>query len=96
MNQGLLAVVMKIVDVEGERMQSWRPASLTLEWIILWRGAKQPVIKTLKELVTTIDHDALFNGIMTAQWEGVGDVESARYEPGPTSPMPDHKGFKLQ
>ena len=39
-------------------------------------------------LVTTID----------AQWEGMLDVGSGRYEPalGPTSPMPDHKGFKLQ
>ena len=34
---------------------------------------------TLKVLVTTID----------AQWDGMGDVGSARYEP-------DHKGFKLQ
>ena len=45
---------------------------------------------TLKVLVTTID----------AQWEGMGDVGSARYEgevrAGTTSPMPDHKGFKLQ
>ena len=37
---------------------------------------------TLKVLVTTID----------AQWEGMGDVGSA----GTTSPMLDHKGFKLQ
>ena len=36
---------------------------------------------TLKVLVTTIE----------TQWEGMGDVGSARYEP-----MPDHKGFKLQ
>ena len=40
---------------------------------------------TLKVLVTTID----------AQWEGMGDVGSARCE-YTTSPMPDHKGFKLQ
>ena len=41
---------------------------------------------TLTVLVATID----------AQWEGMGDVGSARYEPATTSPMPDHKGFKLQ
>ena len=39
---------------------------------------------TLKVLVATID----------AQWEGMGDVGSARYEVLP--PMPDHKGFNLQ
>ena len=37
----------------------------------------------LKVLVATID----------AQWEGMGDVGSARYT---TSLMPDHKGFELQ
>ena len=41
---------------------------------------------TLKVLVTTID----------AQWEGMGDVGSVRYEPALLPPMPDHKGFKLQ
>ena len=41
---------------------------------------------TLKVLVTTTD----------AQWEGMGDVGSARYEPALLPPMPDHKGFKLQ
>ena len=40
---------------------------------------------TLKVLVTTID----------AQWEGMGDVGSARYEPALLPPMPDHKGCKL-
>ena len=39
---------------------------------------------TLKVLVTTID----------AQWEGMGDVGEVRA--GTTSPMPDHKGYKLQ
>ena len=39
---------------------------------------------TLTVLVTTID----------AQWEGMGDVGEARS--GITSPMLDHKGFKLQ
>ena len=43
---------------------------------------------TLKVLVATID----------AQWEEMGDVGLARDEvrAGTTSPMPDHKGFKLQ
>ena len=41
---------------------------------------------TLKVLVTTID----------AQWEGMGDVGSVRYEPALLPPMPNHKGFKLQ
>ena len=31
-----------------------------------------------------------------AQWEGIVDVGSARYEPALLPPMPDHKGFKLQ
>ena len=39
---------------------------------------------TLTVLVATID----------AQWEGRGDVGSARYEPALLPPMPDHKGFK--
>ena len=45
-------------------------------------------VLSLKVLVATID----------AQWEGIGDVGSVRYEPvsGTTSPMPDHKSFKLQ
>ena len=33
------------------------------------------------------------------QWERMGNVGSARYEPGTTSPnmyMPDHKGVKVQ
>ena len=34
--------------------------------------------------------------IIIAQWEGMGDVGSARYEPALLPPMPDHKGFKLQ
>ena len=41
---------------------------------------------TLTVLVATID----------AQWEGMGDVGSVRYEPALLPPMPDHKGFKLQ
>ena len=41
---------------------------------------------TLKVLVAAID----------AQWEGMGDVGSARYEAALLPPMPDHKGFKLQ
>ena len=41
---------------------------------------------TFKVLVATID----------AQWEGMGDVGSVRYEPALLPPMPDHKGFKLQ
>ena len=43
-------------------------------------------VLTLTVLVTTID----------AQWEGMGDVGSARYEPALLPTMPDHKGFKLQ
>ena len=41
---------------------------------------------TLTVLVATID----------AQWEGMGDVGSVRYEPALLPPMPDRKGFKLQ
>ena len=48
--------------------------------------AQKANMSTLKVLVTTID----------AQWEGMGDVGSARYEPALLPPMPDHKGFKLQ
>ena len=56
--------------------------------ITKWRLSELTTLQvlTLKVLVTTID----------AQWEGMGDVGSARYEPGTTSPMPDHKAFKLQ
>ena len=45
-----------------------------------------PASLTLKVLGATID----------AQWEGMGDVGSARYEPALLPPMPHHKGFKLQ
>ena len=41
---------------------------------------------TLKVLVTTID----------AQWEGMGDVGSARYEPALLPPCPTIRVFKLQ
>ena len=41
---------------------------------------------TLKVLVATID----------AQWEGMGEVGSARYEPTLLPRKPDHEGFKLQ
>ena len=41
---------------------------------------------TLKVLVATID----------AQWEGMGDVGVGEVRASTTSPMPDHKGFKLQ
>ena len=44
------------------------------------------MLLTLKVLVTTID----------AQWEGMGDVGSAMYEPALLPPLPDHKDFKLQ
>ena len=43
------------------------------------------VVLTLKMLVTTID----------AQWEGMG-CRVGEVRAGTTSPMPDHKGFKLQ
>ena len=43
-------------------------------------------ILTLTVLVITID----------ALWEGIGDVGSGEVRAGTTSPMPDHKGFKLQ
>ena len=33
---------------------------------------------------------------LSVQWEVMGDVGSARYEPALFPPMPDHKGFKLQ
>ena len=43
-------------------------------------------VNSYKVLVATID----------AQWEGMEDVGSTRYEPALLPPMPDHKGFKLQ
>ena len=49
-----------------------------VRWGTKWGTKKK--LKLFKVLVATID----------AQWEGMGDVGSAR------SPMPDHKGFKLQ
>ena len=36
---------------------------------------------TLKVLVMTIDALELLDKIITPQWEGMGDVESVRYEP---------------
>ena len=39
---------------------------------------KKPIMLTLKVLVATID----------AQWEGMGDVGSARYEPALLPPCP--------
>ena len=44
---------------------------------------------TLKVLVMTIDALGHFlNRIITAQWEGMGDVASARYEPALLPPCP--------
>ena len=46
------------------------------------------LLLALKVLVTAIDAlGTPLNMIITAQWEGMGDVGSARYE------MPDHKGL---
>ena len=44
------------------------------------------LLLTLKVLVTTID----------AQWEGMGDVGLARYEPALLPPCPTIRVFKLQ
>ena len=41
---------------------------------------------TLTVLVATID----------PQWEGYGGCRVSEVRAGTTSPMPDHKGFKLQ
>ena len=42
-----------------------------------------------KVLVTTIDTPrTLLNTIITAQWEGMGDAGSARYEPALLPPCP--------
>ena len=54
--------------------------------MVLLIGTVNFVLLTLKVLVMTIN----------AQWEGMGDVGSARYEPALLLSMPDHKGFKLQ
>ena len=44
---------------------------------------------TLQVLVTTIDAlKTLLNRVITAQWEGMGDVRSARYEPALLPPCP--------
>ena len=43
-------------------------------------------VLTLKALVATID----------AQWEGMVGCRVGKVRAGTTSPMPDHKGFKLQ
>ena len=43
-------------------------------------------ILTLKVLVTTID----------AQWEGMGDVGSARYEPALLPPCPTIRGLSYR
>ena len=48
-------------------------------------GPWEPCILTRKVLVTTID----------AQWEGMGDVGSARYEPALLPPCPTIRVFKL-
>ena len=44
------------------------------------------IYKLFKVLVLTID----------AQWEGMGDVRSARYELALRPPCPTIRGFKLQ
>ena len=47
-------------------------------------------ILTLKVLVGTIDWDIL-NRVIIAQWEGMGDVGSPRYEPVLLPPCPTIK-----
>ena len=43
---------------------------------------------TLKVLVAAIDALALLNRMIAAQWKGMGDVRSARYEPALLPPSP--------
>ena len=53
----------------------------TILWIVLWMHLILPYSAdhlTLKVLVTAID----------TQWEGMGDVGSARYEPALLPPCP--------
>ena len=45
---------------------------------VMWSQRSLGSLKTLKVLVATID----------AQWEGMGDVGSARYEPALLPPCP--------
>ena len=55
------------------------------------------VLNSLKVRVTTIDALGHFkNRIITAQWEEMGRCRVGEVRAGTTSPMPDHKGFKLQ
>ena len=46
----------------------------------------RPLIGIIKTALTL--NGTLLNRIVTAQWEGMGDVESARYEPALLPPCP--------
>ena len=53
---------------------------------------------TKEVLVMTIDAltGTLLNRVMTAQWEGMGGCRVGEVRAGTASPIPAHKGFKLQ
>ena len=51
-------------------------------------------VLTLKVLVMTIDALGHFDNYSTVRGDGGGRVGKVRA--GTTSPMPEHKGFKLQ
>ena len=58
-------------------------------------GPNEGNILTLKVLVTTTDAlGPLLNRIITAQWEGMGDVGSARYEVALLPPCPTIRVLK--
>ena len=57
-----------------------------LQCKVSWFTCIKSILLTLKVLVATID----------AQWEGMGGCRVGEVRAGTTSPVPDHKGFKLQ
>ena len=80
-----------LLRAQLERWQGWQWVN-TVEFCV-WTQSMLIAFRavhslTLKVLIPTTD----------AQWEGMvmGEVGVGEARAGTTSPMPDHKGFKLQ
>ena len=90
LNKEVILAVFVGHNLQTERFLRGSQVYFSWEWYLLNNWLKQLKSASHNNWCT----GTLLNELITAQWEGMGDVGSARYEPalGTTSPMPDHKG----
>ena len=86
-----------IISLHRHCCISWIPMLIHfakwVECIVVWNLHKQNMCVCLDISCCSASHDnwcpgAVLNRIITAQWEGMGDVGSARYEPALLPPCP--------